>query len=82
MLRKHTYRHMLCYVIVRMRCLARLFHCTFKGTQAFQEVRSVTFRSLSYRLLHEQHHQSGTGSRHVLRTYDLILTSQASIEAR
>jgi len=45
------------------------------GTSGFQEVRSSISRSPSYRLLHEQQPQFGTGSWHLLRTHDLIALS-------
>lgn len=38
------------------------------GTLGFQEVRSSTSRSPSYRLLHEQQPQFRTGAWHLLRT--------------
>ncbi len=45
------------------------------GTSGFREVRSSTSRSPTNRLLHEQRHQFGTGSWHLLRTHDLIALS-------
>jgi len=45
------------------------------GTSGFQEVRSSTSRSPSYRLLHEQQPQFGTGAWHLLRTHDFIALS-------
>ncbi len=45
------------------------------GTSGFQEVRSSTSRSSTYRLLHEQRHHLGTGARRLLRTHDLIARS-------
>jgi hypothetical protein len=41
------------------------------GTSGFQEVQSVASRSLSSRCPHEQRHQVGTGSWHLLRTKEL-----------
>jgi hypothetical protein len=45
------------------------------GTAGFQEVQSSTSRLQSYRFLHEQRHQFGPGSRHLLRTHNLIALS-------
>ena len=45
------------------------------GTSGFQEARTSTSRSPSYRLLHEQQLQFGTDSWHLLRTHDLIALS-------
>ena len=45
------------------------------GTSGFQEVRSSTSRSPSYRFLHEQRHRFGTGAWHLFRTHDLIALS-------
>ena len=46
------------------------------GASGFQEVRSSTSRSPSYRLLHEQQHRFGTDTWHLLRTQDLIARSR------
>ena len=43
------------------------------GTSGFQEVRSSTSRSPSYRFLHEQRHRFGTGSWYLLHTKELLL---------
>jgi hypothetical protein len=47
------------------------------GTSGFQEVRSSTSRSSSYRyrFLHEHRYQFGTGSWYLLRPHDLIALS-------
>jgi hypothetical protein len=45
------------------------------GTSGFQEVQVFTPRSQSYRFLHEQRPQFGTGSWHFLRTHELIALS-------
>ena len=45
------------------------------GTSGFQEVRSFTSRLPSYRLLHEQQPQVGTGSWHLVRTHDFTARS-------
>ena len=42
------------------------------GTSGFQEVRSTDSQLQSYRFLHEQRHQFGTGSWHLFPTHDLI----------
>jgi hypothetical protein len=45
------------------------------GASGFHEARSSTSLSPSDRLLHEQQHQFGTGSRQLLYAYDLIAHS-------
>lgn len=48
------------------------------GSSGFQEVQSSSSRLPSYRLLHEQRHQFGTGSWHLLHTHDLTALSGSS----
>ena len=45
------------------------------GTSGLREVRSSISRLPSYRLLHEQRHQLGTGAWHLLHTHDPIALS-------
>ena len=53
------------------------------GTSGFQEVRSSTSRSPSYRyrFLHDQRHRFGTGAWTLLRTHELTARS-AGISTR
>jgi hypothetical protein len=52
------------------------------GTSGFQEVRSSPPRSPSYRLLHEQQPQVGTGSSHILRARDLSASCTSNSKMR